>query len=317
MNDDLVYADSIIKKEAIAVAQLSNCLNENFLKAVELCRKCTGSIITSGTGKSGFVAQKLAATIGSLGLSSWWLHPNDAEHGDIGKITKNDIGLLFSNSGESKEIISLAERMLAKNCQIITIVGRANSTLYRIATVPIHIGNIEEAGVIKHIPTSSTTAAMAIGDALALTIAGNNFDLQVFASNHPGGTIGMRLSKVTNIMRRGDECPIITEESSIMDAIFAITAANAGAAIVVDNFNILVGIMTDGDLRRFTKNGGDPKGAIVRYCMTKNPFAITADKIVEDALLTFKQHEIGELPVVDDTMHPIGIINIKDLAKLL
>ena len=314
---DLEYAISIITKEAEAVYQLLDHVDDNFLKAVELCRGCNGNIIVSGVGKSGFIAQKMAATLASLGVSSWWLHPNDAEHGDIGRVTDRDICILFSYSGNTKEIVALAERVRTRNAQIIAITGNPSSNLAMLANFTLNLGQFEEAGMIKLIPTSSTTASLVLSDALALTIAGTSLKPDDFGKNHPGGTIGLRLSPVKKVMRTGKDCVIVEYGTSLLETILMITSAGSGAAIVVDKVGAMVGIMTDGDLRRWVAAIGDENimSYNVEHCSNLNPVSISSDCLVEDALDLFKTKKIGDLPVVDNGK-PVGMISLKDLTRL-
>jgi arabinose-5-phosphate isomerase len=316
MNDS-EYAASIIKKEAEAVAQLQNHIDGSFLKAVELCRNCGGNIIVSGAGKSGFVARKMAATLASLGVSSWWLHPNDAEHGDIGRVSGRDVCILFSYSGGTKEVTALADRLRKRNVKIIAITGKPTSLLATLADVVVNLGEFEEAGLVKLIPTSSTTASLAMSDALALAIVGTDLKPDDFGNNHPGGTIGLRLSTVDKVMRKGEECVIVTLGTSLVGTILDITTAGSGAAIVTDEAGLIVGVMTDGDLRRYISDLEDNiNKSVVDACMTKNPVTIHRDQLVEDALVLFKQKRIGDLPVVDSNNKPLGMINLKDLTRL-
>ena len=317
--NDAEYAREIIRKETEAVAQLLNHIDANFLKAVELCRNCGGNIIVSGVGKSGFIAQKIAATLASLGVSSWWLHPNDAEHGDIGRVSERDVCILLSYSGSTKEITSLADRLKKRNVKTVAITGNSNSLLANLADVVIDLGDFEEAGLVKLIPTSSTTAALVMGDALALAIVGTSLKPDDFGKNHPGGTIGLRLSTIDKVMRKDDDCAIVTHKTSLIDTILAITAAGSGAAIVADNANNLVGIMTDGDLRRYISSfdhAYNLNDVVVDECMTKNPVTIKYNQLVEDALTLFKQKQIGDLPVVDENNKPLGMVSLKDLTRL-
>jgi len=312
---DLDYALSIINKEIIAANRVIPLISDQFQHAVDLCRNCVGNILFSGTGKSSIVAQKLAATLSSLGKPAWFIHPNDAEHGDIGKIRSDDIAILLSNSGETGEILVLIDRLKSKGCKLIGIVGKLKSTMASKVDVALELSDIEEAGTVKMVPTSSTTAMMILGDALVLTIVGPTFTNDDYRRNHPGGTIGLRLSRVDDIMRKGNDCPIVDSSMTIVNAMLIITAAHAGAAIIVDNGSIK-GIITDGDLRRFYERGGQINSALVNECMTTNPIVIESGKLVEDALILFKEKSIGELPVIDGNS-PIGLVTLKDIAKLL
>lgn len=307
------YAREVLKKEAEAVAQLANHIDDNFLNAVRMCRECPGNIVISGVGKSGFIAQKVAATLASLGFKSWWLHPNDAKHGDIGRVTSGDVCVLFSYSGSTKEIVSLARLLHQRKTKIIAITGNQNSDLSNAADITVYLGNFEEAGLVKLIPTSSTTASLAMGDALALAIAGTSLNQDDFGKNHPGGSIGLRLSPVSKIMRKGDACAIVKLGTSLLETLLIITEAGSGAAIIVDG-DKMAGIMTDGDFRRWISAGHDVK-ANVEQCMSAAPLTIESSQIVEEALDLFRKSKIGELPVLENGK-PVGMVSLKDLTKI-
>lgn len=311
---DQEYARGIIKKETEAVAQLIDHVDESFLQAVDFCRSCKGNIVVSGVGKSGFIAQKMAATLASLGFKSWWLHPNDAEHGDIGRVTAEDVCILFSYSGATKEIVSLANLLHHRGTKIIAITGNPASNLSSLANVTIHLGNFEEAGLVKLVPTSSTTASLVMGDALALAIAGTDLNQDDFGKNHPGGSIGIRLSPVSKIMRKGDACAIVKLGTSLLDTLLMITEAGSGAAIVIDG-DKMAGIMTDGDFRRWISAGHDVK-ANVEECMSLKPLTIESHRIVEEALTLFRESKIGEVPVLENGK-PVGMVSLKDLTRII
>lgn len=315
--NDLEYAVSIIKAEAEAIRTILSHIGWEFQEAVNLCRQCQGNIIVSGVGKSGFIAQKMAATFASIGIKSFWVHPNDADHGDIGRITDKDVCVLFSNSGETKEIINLATQIKSRNSKIISIVGKTTSSLGNLSDVILYLGEYQEAGIVKSIPTSSTTASLAMADALALATVGTCLTKDDFLKNHHGGSIGFKLSSVDDFMRSGVDCVIVDSNKPLLSVMIEMTSAHIGAAIVVDSNMEMIGIITDGDLRRFVCNH-DINMAIATDCMTKDPIAIKRSATVEDALDLFKLHSIGDIPIVDDhcPIMPVGILSLKDLTKL-
>lgn len=315
--NDLDYAVSIIRAEAEAVRTILSHIGDEFQEAVNLCRQCQGNIIVSGVGKSGFIAQKMAATFASIGIKSFWVHPNDADHGDIGRITDKDVCVLFSNSGETKEIVNLAEQIKSRNSKIISIVGKTTSSLGNLSDVVLFLGEYQEAGIIKSIPTSSTTASLAMADALALATVGTCLTKDDFLKNHHGGSIGFKLSPVDDFMRSGADCVIVHSNMLLLRVMVEMTSAHIGAAIVVDSDFHMIGIITDGDLRRFICNR-DVNLYTAADCMTKDPVAMKRSSIVDDALELFKLHSIGDIPIVDDhyPIMPVGILCLKDLTKL-
>lgn len=306
------YAVSILKHEAKAIQSIAPRIDKSFDQAVELCRCASdGRIVVSGMGKSGIIAQKISSTLASVSLPSWFLHPAEVTHGDIGRVTPKDVCILISNSGETSEILLLASILKKHNIKIIAITSKSDSSLAKLADVILETGILEEAGNIKMIPTASTTAVMALGDALALSIVGENFTVADYYRTHPGGNIGRRLTKVDELMRKGEDCPIVTEDATILETIMAITKAAAGAAIVVTRDGEISGIFTDGDLRRAVE-ANDIQGPIAKR-MTAGPMTIGSGSLVEDAMAIFNQHLIGELPVIGIGNKPLGMLTIKDI----
>lgn len=311
--EELQYAKDIIKCEASAILQLERYINDSFSDAVLLCRN-SNNIIVSGVGKNISISQKMSATLSSLGVKSFFVHPNDADHGDYGKICDDDVVICMSYSGETKEIISYVDTLKhTRKCKIISITGR-ESTLSSKADIALFIGNFEEAGKIKMVPSSSTTATLAFCDALALTVCYNK-TIEDFSINHPGGNIGVRLSNVKRFMRSGSLCPTVETHVLVRDVIFAMTQAGAGIAMVCNN-GVMVGIVTDGDIRRALFNSNDILNhKIIEYANT-DFIRIHSSSNVEHALNIFKAESVGDIPVVDDNLKPIGLLSLKDVAKV-
>lgn len=310
------YAVSILKQEARAIQAIVPHIGKTFDAAVELCRK-NGStirptIVVSGIGKSGIVAQKLSSTFGSVGIPSWYLHPAEVAHGDIGRLAPTDVCILISNSGETPEVLFLASLIKREPFnKIIVITANAESSLAKFADVVLPTGAIEEAGNIKMIPTSSTTAVMALGDALVLATIGEEFTVEDYRYTHPGGNIGRRLSKVDDVMRKGNDCAVVAEDATILQTIMAITKAQTGAAIIVNKDGVICGIFTDGDLRRAVE-ANDIQGLVAKR-MTRDPMTLAGGRLVDEAIVVFNEFSIGELPIVDADLKPIGMLALKDI----
>lgn len=312
---DIEYASDILKSESAAISSIK--LDSSFINAVQLCR-CTqsGCIILTGAGKSGIAAQKISATFASLGIASWYLHASEAVHGDIGRIRPRDTIIFVSNSGETSELVRLASILSNRHLKdrTIAITSSPESSIgQRVGTV-ISTGSIVEAGGAKLVPTASIAAVIAIGDALALTVAGQHFTAGEYWHNHPGGNIGKRFSKVNDLMRTGEDCPIMNRTSSVREVIVRITESRAGAAILTDLKGDMDGIFTDGDLRRFLSTGKSLDSSVADH-MTPKPFWVEDGSLVEFALDLFRANTIGDLPVVKDGK-PIGMLSLKDLNQL-
>lgn len=311
------YAGKVLEAEAKAILNLIPLLNENFEKAVELVSKCHGRIVVTGMGKSGLIGQKISATFASTGTPSHFLHPAEAIHGDLGRVVKEDIALALSNGGETEEIIRLLPYLKRMGSKIISITGNVSSTLAKFSDIVLSIGKIEEACPLGLAPTTSSTAMLALGDALAVCVSQErNFTREEYALYHPGGSLGRKLLKVSEIMRTGDANPHVAKTATVMDAILTITKARAGAASVVDTDNKLCGIFTDGDLRRHLKNGTDILHATIEAVMTKNPVAVSGEALVVDALRILKEKRIDEVPVVDQEHHLLGMLDVQDLLDV-
>jgi len=268
-------------------------------------------------GKPGFIAQKISATLSSTGTPSLYLHPAEALHGDLGRVTRDDLIVALSNSGETEEIVKLLPIVKKIGAKLIALTGNVRSTLGKFADYSIDVSVKREACSLGLAPTTSTTAMLAMGDALAVALLEKKgFKEKDFAFFHPGGILGKRLIlKVADIMRKGADNPVVKEDAPVKAVLLAITKARAGSASVVDSKGRLVGIFTDGDLRRHVERMPDLIHRKVKDVMTKNPAAIKKDKLAAEAFDILRSKKIDELPVVDEQSRPIGLLDVQDLLK--
>ena len=313
----LEYARRVFEVEANAILNLSRLINEHFDKAVEAIQTCRGRVVVAGMGKSGLIGQKISATFASTGTPSHYLHPAEAIHGDLGRVLTEDLLLGLSNGGETEEMIRLIPSVKRIGSKIISITGNPASTLGRLSDIVLSIGKIEEACPLGLAPTTSTTAMLAMGDALAMCVCQKrNFTREEYALFHPGGSLGRKLMKVSEIMRTGDANPCVAQSALVMDVLFVITKARSGAATVIDDAGRLCGIFTDGDLRRRMKNGADVLNMKISEVMTKNPVTVTPDTLVIDAMRVLKQKKIDEVPIVNSDGYPVGMMDVQDLLDV-
>lgn len=314
---DLEYAREVLDAEAHAVAALGRTLGEPFVKAARAIFDCRGHVVATGMGKAGLIAQKVSATFASTGTPSIFLHPAEAYHGDLGRIRPEDIVLAFSNSGETDEILKVLPRIREIGARIIAITSTANSALAKGSDVALLIGRIQEPCPLKLAPSASTTAMLALGDALALTVLkARGWDEEQYAFLHPGGALGLRLKKVSELMRTGDRNPVIAENALVKEAVMKITACRAGAVAVVDGGGRLAGIFTDGDLRRSLARDPGILERPVRDVMTRHPLTIAPDRPALEAASLLTSKRIDEIPVVNGSGEPVGMLDIQDLLAL-
>lgn len=313
----LKRAKEVFKIEAEAVADLANKLDHNFTQAVDEISNCKGRIVVTGMGKAGIIGQKISATLSSLGTPSVWLHSAEAVHGDLGRVTKEDIVIALSNSGETEETKSLIPVLKKIGAKIIAITGNKNSSLAKFSNLVLDVSVKKEACPLGLAPTSSTTAMLAMGDALAVCLVEKKgFKEKDFALFHPGGALGRKLLlKVDDIMRKGKDNPIVNEEAIVKDVLYAITEARAGSASVVNKSGKLSGIFTDGDLRRHLETDADLSRRKVKEVMTKNPVTIRPEKLAVEALRILEERKIDELPVVDEKGRPAGLLDVQDVLR--
>ena len=313
-------ARQVLRMEAAAIEALIPRIDEQFVAAAQLILETKGRLIVTGMGKPGHVGQKITATMLSTGTPSFFLHPAEGIHGDLGMVTEDDIVLAISNSGETSEVINILPSIRRIGAKIIAICGNAQSTLAQNADVVLDASVEQEACPLGLAPTTSTTAELAMGDALAVVLmSARKFTADDFAVFHPGGALGRKLlMKVANVMHGEEENPIVTLEQSVKEALFVITDKGLGATSVVDAEGKLVGLITDGDIRRGLEKGLDFLTHNVGELMTKPPQTITAEKLAAEALRMMEQHKpkpITVLPVVDKDGRSVGLVHVTDLLR--
>jgi len=310
-------AREVLRIEAEAIRRLIPRVGRSFEAAIRLLAGCKGRVVVTGMGKAGLIGQKLSATMASTGTPSHWIHPAEAIHGDLGRITREDILVVFSNSGETEEYTRLLPVIKRIGARLIALTGNPRSTLARHSDVVLDVSVPREACSLNLAPTSSTTAMLAMGDALAVVAAERRgFKERDFALFHPGGQLGKRLLlRVRDLMRTGSDNPIVPQRAPVKDVLLAITKARAGCASVVDPRGRLVGIFTDGDLRRHIEQTPNLMDAPVHQVMTKHPKTIQADHLAAEALRLLREHRIDELVVLDARRRPVGLLDVQDLLK--
>ncbi|MCK5178620.1 MAG: KpsF/GutQ family sugar-phosphate isomerase, partial [Candidatus Omnitrophica bacterium] len=313
----LKKAKEVIQIEAQAVKDLAKRIDERFSKAVDVIAKCKGRVIVTGMGKTGIIGRKIAATLSSTGTPSLWMHSAEAVHGDLGQVTKNDVLIVISSSGETDEIKRLLPLVKKIKSKIIAFTGNQKSTLAQYSDIVLDISVKKEGCPLGLAPMASTTTTLVMGDALAAClIVRREFKKENFAFYHPGGSLGRRLLlKVEDIMRRGAHYPKVKEGAAVKDVLLAITQARCGSACVLNKRGKFVGIFTDGDLRRHLKTDGKLLERKVAEVMTKNPTTISKDKLAVEAFQILQDKKIDELPVVDKKGKLMGLLDVQDLLK--
>lgn len=313
----LGLAREVLLIEAREVESLAQRLDSNFQKAIELILKCSGRVVVSGMGKSGHIGRKIASTLASTGTPSFFMHPAEASHGDLGMIIGDDVVLAISYSGEGDELLAIVPLLKRMGARLISMTGNPDSTLARESDVHLDARVSREACPLGLAPTASTTAALALGDALAVTLlAARGFSAEDFALSHPGGTLGRRLLvHVRDIMRCGDAIPSVPENLSFTGALTEITRKGLGMTAVVNSSGQPVGIFTDGDLRRILEQGGSLAGATIADTMHRNPLTIAPDQLAVEAVELMEEHKINGLLVVDAAGRLVGALNMHDLLR--
>ncbi len=323
---ELEFAARALRAEAEAVLRVAAGLDASFARAVDLLTAAAdrgGSVVVTGMGKSGLIGQKISATLASLGAPSHWLHPADAVHGDLGRLRAGDCLLALSYSGGTAEVVALASILRQDGVPIISITtGRGGSALERLSTVSLGIGVVEEACSLTLAPTSSTTAMLALGDALALAVSRRRaFSADDFLKRHPGGALGDQLRPVVEILRfvAGRNLPIVSESTLLRDALRSAEALGRrpGAIVVVNGAGALSGIFTDGDLRRLVaRDPADVDSKRLGDVMTRSPRSLPHTAVVRDAVQMMREHRQDEIPVVDDMGRPVGVLDVQDLMAM-
>jgi len=308
----------VIKIESDTINDLYESINGDFANAAKLILKSKGRIVLTGMGKSGLIARKIVATLNSTGTAAIYLHPTDAVHGDLGMVRKEDIVIVISKSGSTEELLPLVIMLKRLNVTIIGMLGERKSKLGKECDVILDVHVKEEACPHDLAPTSSTTAALVLGDALAIALLEmRGFTAEDFALLHPGGSLGKRLSlKISEIMYKGDDVPIVKANAHIKDTILEITSKRLGTTCVVDDAGLLIGVITDGDLRRLLEKTMDIKDLRAKDLMSKNPKTIEQEFLASFALQQMENYSITSLIVIDKNKTPVGILHLHDLVKL-
>jgi len=314
---DRALARKVLETEAAAILALVGRLDERFDRAVEILFQCRGRVILTGMGKSGVICQKIAATLASTGTPAFFLHPAEAAHGDLGVIQGDDVVVALSYSGETDEILDLIDTIRRLGSRLIAITGGMRSALAQAADVALDCGVAEEACPLNLVPTASTTAALAMGDALAMALLREKgFRQEDFASLHPGGKLGKRLMRVDALMHAGKECPIVQAETGMRDVIYEMSSKGLGMTCVVDGGHALLGIITDGDLRRHMEKGGDIRALTAADVMTRGPVSIAPATLAAEALNIMEQRKITSIVVVDgDPRRVVGVVHVHNLWR--
>jgi arabinose-5-phosphate isomerase len=310
----LELARKVLRIEAAAILGLVDRINGDFERAVQLLDECRGRVIVTGMGKSGLICRKIAATFSSTGTSAWFLHPAEAIHGDLGAIREDDVVLALSHSGETDELIRLLESIRRIGARLIALTGNPSSTLARAADVTLNCGIAKEACPMNLVPTASTTAALAMGDALAMTLlVRKGFREDQFASLHPGGKIGRRLMRVDHVMHAGDSAPIVRTTTAMPDVFHEMSSKRLGMTCVVDDSGRLVGVFTDGDLRRLMSRVSNVQALTAGEVMTPRPITIGPDVLAVEALKVMETHKITAVVVVSSGHTVEGVVQLHDL----
>jgi len=308
----------VVRIEGEAVVNLTESIDQNFSRAVKLIYEAKGRVVFTGMGKSGIIARKIVATMNSTGTAAIYMHPTDALHGDLGMVRKDDTVILISKSGRTEELHQLIPMLKRIGVTIIGMLGEINSKIARECDIVLNVSVKEEACPHDLAPTASTTVSLVMGDALAIALLEmRGFTVEDFALLHPGGSLGKRLSlKISEIMIKGRDIPVVNENASIKDTILEITSKRLGTTCVIDASGTLVGVITDGDLRRLLEKTLEIKNITASEMMTKNPKTISKEFLASFALQQMEKFNITSLIVTDETKKPEGIIHLHDLVKL-
>lgn len=325
LESEKAFLETVLRAESAAVASLCARLTPHVHTAVEILTRCAdsdASVLVTGLGKSGLIGQKISATLASLGVPSHAIHPTEAVHGDLGRIRPNDCLIAISNSGETEEVVTLVSILRQDSVPVISLTGgEEHNALNRLASAPIWLGRIPEATDLVLAPTSSTTATLAMGDALALAVARRRtFTEDDFAKRHPGGSLGGLLRRVTDVLRFevGRNLPVEPESRTVRDALQDAEklGRRPGALLIVTQQGTLAGIFTDGDLRRLVLKGHDQLDRPIGEVMTRSPRSLQSTALVRDAVRLVREFRSDEIPVVDEQGRPVGLLDVQDLIAL-
>ncbi len=314
--DILNIAKQVVRTESSALDKLQAQIGEEFINATEILLNCKGHVVVIGMGKSGHIGNKISATLASTGTPAFSVHPGEASHGDLGMITKNDVTICISNSGETEEVLNIIPIIKRMGISTIAITGNPKSTMAKIADVHLSIAVGEEACPLGLAPTTSTTTTLVLGDALAVTLLKlRGFTEEDFARSHPAGTLGKKLLlRIEDLMKKGDEVPKVMLGTNIQEALFEITKKGLGMTAIVDEEDIVHGIFTDGDLRRAFDNNLDLKNTQIETAATINPITINSNQLAVSAAQLMEKHNVHGLLVIDNNKL-VGALNIHDLLK--
>ena len=314
----IAHGKEVVRIETEAITRLAENINDEFVRAVEVIDKCKGRVVLTGMGKSGLIARKIVATMNSTGTAAIYLLPTDALHGDLGMVRSEDVVIILSKSGNTEEMLNLLPLLKRLGVILIGMLGNKDSKIGRQCDIFLNIDVKEEACPYDLAPTASTTATLALGDALSVSLLKKrNFTVKDFAFLHPGGSLGKRLSlKIKEVMITGDRIPKVNEDTSIKDVIFEITSKRLGATCVLTDDGKLAGIITDGDLRRLLEKSLNISGLYAKDVMTTNPKILKEDFLASFALQQMENFKITSLVITDDHNYPIGIVHLHDLINL-
>jgi arabinose-5-phosphate isomerase len=313
----LALASEVLDIEARAVESLKARMNDDFVTACDLCMETPGRIVVTGMGKSGHISNKIAATLASTGTPAFFMHPAEASHGDLGMITQQDLLLAVSLSGETSEVVTILPVVKRIGAKLLSMTGNPHSTIAMAADVNLDISVAEEACPLNLAPTASTTATLAMGDALAVALLKNRgFTAEDFARSHPSGALGKRLLlRVADVMRTGDRVPAVLSDVTLRDALLEMTDKGLGMTAIVDSEHTILGIFTDGDLRRSLDSGADIRSTLIREVMHASCKTASADLLAAEALHMLEENKITSLLVADDDNKLVGALNIHDLFR--
>jgi arabinose-5-phosphate isomerase len=313
----IAAAREVLAIEARAITDLIPRVDAGFEQAIRIILQCRGRVVVSGIGKSGHIARKIASTLASTGTPAFFVHPAEASHGDLGMVTRDDVFLALSNSGESAELLTLIPVLKRQGAKLLALTGNATSTLGREADVHLYAGAAQEACPLNLAPTASTTAALALGDAIAVALMrARGFTQDEFALSHPGGALGRRLlTLVRDVMRSGPDAPRISTTATLTDALLEMSRGRMGMTAVVDDTQVVKGIFTDGDLRRAIEKGQDLRKTAITGIMSPSPRAIGPDRLAAEAVEIMERGKVTQLLVVDDNNRLLGALNIHDLFR--
>jgi arabinose-5-phosphate isomerase len=313
----LAMAREVLEIEARAISDLIGKLDERFTQAVDTILNCRGRVVVGGIGKSGHIARKIASTFASTGTPAFFVHPAEASHGDLGMVTHEDVFIALSNSGESDELLAIIPLLKRQGAKLIAMTGNSQSTLAREADIHLYAGAEKEACPLNLAPTASTTAALALGDALAVALMqAKGFTRDEFAASHPGGTLGRKLlTHVRDVMRTGKDAPSIGYAATLMEGVREMSRGRMGMTTVLDEGGRVIGIFTDGDLRRSLEKGADVRTSRITEVMKQGPRTIGPDKLAVEAVELMERFKINQLVVVGPDQKLLGALNMHDLFR--